>query len=223
MPTQRINELLTSLSFDKKLIGVGSIFMIISLFMPWYQDRDTFNTGDMFFGMTGPLYLAGFSILVLAGFNIAYVIFDALKRKMPLLSIRPSSFFLFAGLASFYILLIVNSVYFHPKFGFNINMKQSDFGMFFAFISASLITIGGYLSGRNKVSLLKDFQQEAEAVPEQRTHEPLVKIPTQEVRKPKENLRTPMTSTSQSPTTQTQIVQPEEAAKPAPQVYRMDL
>lgn len=228
MPTRRINELLLSLPFDRKLIGAGSVLMILSLFMPWYQDRDTFNTGDMFFGLTGPLYLAGFSILVLAALNITFIVFDVLNKKMPFITMKASSFFLLAGLVSFYVLLLVNSVYFHAKFGLNITIKQSDFGMFFAFIAASLITIGGYLAGRDKVSLLKDFQKEAQEqpvkMPSQSAHATIAKLPSQEIRKPKENLRTIPSSPAaqQNSGVQTQI-QAEEAAKTPPQPYRMDL
>lgn len=243
MPTRRINELLSSLPFDKKLVVVGSILMVFSLFMPWYQDQDRFNTGDLFLGLTGPLYLAGFSLLILAALNLALIVFDILNRKMPLFSIRSQVFFLIAGLASFYILLVINSVYFHPKFGINITVKQSDFGMFFAFIAASLVTIGGYLAGRDKASLLKNFQQEAQApmvktlsqeplvkMPQLKPHENLIKTATTNMRKPQVRSVTPSTERiGASPhagnhqAVQTKIAEPEEAAKPPPQPFRMDL
>jgi hypothetical protein len=216
MPTKRINQLIGDLPFERKLLAVGSILMVISLFMPWYQDVDQFKTGDVFFGLSGPLYLVGFSVLALMAVNIALMISDAFGKKMPFLNIKPSSFFLASGIVCFYLLLIANSVYFHSKFGVNIAIKQSDFGMFFAFIAASLVTIGGYLASRDRATLLKEFEEQIQ--------QPMVNMPQQDIRKPKENLRSmPQTNLAPQKLMQTQLAQPEEPPKPAAQSFRTDL
>jgi hypothetical protein len=182
MPAKRINQLLKDLSFEKKLLGAGSLLLALSVFFPWYQDLDSFKTGDIFLGITGPLYLVGFSLFALAVINIALIVSDELGKKIPFFTLRPSSFFLASGLITFYLLMVINSIYFHNKFGVNITVKESQFGMFLAFIAASLMTIGGYLTGREKKTILKEFQERAQ--------EPLIKIPDPvDIRKPKENLR----------------------------------
>ena len=181
MPTKRIKQLIMDLPMEHKIVGGGSILMAISLLLPWYQDLDSFHTGDMFLGLTGPLYLLGFSILAMSLVNIAFIVFNALEKKLPV-NIRPASFFMVSGIVSFFLLIVANSVYFHPKFGVNITLKESQFGMFIAFIAASLLTVGGYFALRDKQALLKEFQEQAQ--------EPLIKIPEpMEIRKPKENLR----------------------------------
>jgi hypothetical protein len=241
MPTPRITQIISSLPFEKKLIGTGSILMVISLFFPWYQDLDSFHTGDTFSGLTGPLYLGGFTFLILASLSILFIIADHFDKKIPLFNFKTSRFYLWSGIFSFYLLFLIGSVYFHPAFGVNITMKQSQFGIFIAYISASLLTIGGYLSGRERKTLMKEFEAE--------TREPVIKIPNPEQRKPRENLRNiPVTPPQRAPVpqqpamdlnmpvqakVQVPVMQNATAAEPVaadidtdrknPQPFRMDL
>ena len=150
MPAKRINQIIMDLPFERKLLGAGALLMAVSTFLPWYRDLDSFKTGDTFIGLSGPLYLVGITILAMSIIDILLVFMEATEKKIPVTSVKPSTFYLASGLVAFYLLLIVNSVYFHNKFGVNITLKESQFGMFMAFISASLITIGGYLSTDRK-------------------------------------------------------------------------
>jgi len=180
MPTKRLNQIFKELSFDKKLLGIGSLIMIISVFLPWYQDLDSFKTGDMFLGITGPAYLAGVSLLLLAGMNLFLLSMDYLGKKISWLPMKNGVFYMFVGIFALYVLVLVNSVYFHAKFGVNITLKQSQFGMFTAFIAAGLITVGGYLSLQDKGAILKEFRE--------KTQEPMIKVPEQD-RKPEKGIK----------------------------------
>ncbi len=180
MPSKSINQIVGELSFDKKLLAAGSLLMIVSAFLPWYQDLDSFRTGDMFLGISGPMYLAGFSLIALAALNLAFIYADYSGRKIPKLPVKKHVLFMFTGIFAFYALILVNSVYFHPKFGVNITLKQSQFGMFLSFISAALITFGGYLSMKDKAGILKEFRDE--------TAEQLISVPAQE-RNPEKSIR----------------------------------
>ncbi len=142
--------------------------MIVSVFLPWYQDLDSFKTGDMFLGITGPLYLAGVSLLVLSGVILATMYLAYAGKKPSWMPRSNSAFYLAVGIFAFYMLILTNSVYFHAKFGINITMKQSQFGMFLAFIAASLISIGGYLSMLDKKAGIREFEKSVS--------EPLVQV-----------------------------------------------
>ncbi|MFC1749340.1 hypothetical protein ACFL2V_11095 [Pseudomonadota bacterium] len=179
MPNKRLIQLVSDLPLPKKILGAGTLLMIISLFLPWYQDKDTFNTGVEFSGLSGPLFLMGLTLLALSILSAAALIMGGMNKKVPFLPFKASALYLFNGLFSFYVLLIANSVYFHQNFGLNITFKQSRFGMFFAFIAASLITIGGYLDARDKGSIMKEFNEDID--------ETFIKVPEQE--KPKVNIR----------------------------------
>jgi len=203
MPTKRVSDIFKELTYDKKLLGIGSLILIASVFLPWYQDMDSFNTGDMFLGVTGPLYLVGFTLLAIGVLNLFLLVSEFSGKKVSYMPFKSSSIYLASGLFIFYALMVVSSVYFHQKFGINITVKQSQFGMFTTFIAASLITIGGYLIGRDKKTLLKEFQDEAKG---KVTAEPFIKMPEQE--KPKENIR---------PEPVINQPQPQRQAVPAPQ------
>ena len=232
MPNKRINQFISELSLPKKILGLGVVLMAFSLFFPWYQDKDTFGTGVEFSGITGPLFLMGLSVLALSGLCVAAIILSAKGKKIPFLPFKTSVLYLFTGLFSFYVLIVANSIYFHPYFGLNITFKQSRFGMFIAFIAASLITIGGYLDSRDRSSVLKEFHDEI--------GEPVIKVPEQE--KPKANIRKeipayesqsrPVQQTIeqakiQNPNRETQYVQHSQPQRDeqisSPQPFRTDL
>jgi len=168
MPNPRITQIITELPFEKKMVGIGSFLMILSLFFPWYQDLDSFRTGDTFTGLTGPMYLAGFSFLIISSASILVMVMDYLNKQVPLFKIKPTKLHLWSGIFSFYMLFLVGSVYFHPAFGVNITMKQSGFGMFIAYAAAALLTTGGYLEGRGKAAV-KEFEKETRE-PEAQKH-----------------------------------------------------
>ncbi len=222
MPSKSLVQIVGALSFEKKLLGIGSILLVLSLFLPWYQDLDAFKTGDMFLGITGPLYLAGYSLLIVGAANLAFLFLEMQSKKIPFLNIKYSSFFFAAGLFTFFMLAIVTSVYFHPKFGINITLKQSQFGLFFSFIAASCMTIGGYLTTRDRATLLQEFEKEA--------RDPFIEMPKQE--KPKESLRNnPPSEPAAQPIPVNEKAsenlipeqKPKEVSKEPAQTYRMDL
>lgn len=208
------------------MVGIGSIVMVLSLFFPWYQDLDSFRTGDTFTGLTGPMYLTGFTFLVIASLSLLFMVMDYLDRKVPLFKIKTSKLHLWSGIFAFYNLFLVGSVYFHPAFGVNITLKQSGFGMFMAYAAAALMTAGGYLEGRGKAAV-KEFEKEtrepasqgqqggpAKTVVEAKVVHPMIE------RKPREIHRTaaPQKTPSVQPTMgleMEQDVQPEPVAPAA--------
>lgn len=181
MPNPRLTQIIAELPFEKKIVGGGALLMLIGLFFPWYQDLDSFRTGDTFSGLSGPMYLVGFSFLLIASFSILVLVMDYLDKKVPLFKVKTAKLHFWSGIISFYLLFLVGSVYFHPAFGVNITLKQSGVGMFIAYASAALLTIGGYLEGRGKAAV-KEFEKE--------TREEMVAPEVERGRPmPRENLR----------------------------------
>lgn len=128
-----------------KIVGIGSVLAILSIFMPWYEDLDAYNIGDRFFGISGPTMLIGIFILAMSAL-VFWTFYAHLRGKRPpKMPVTEHIFNMFAGAQSFFLLIIVNSIFFHSKFGVNITLKESKFGMTVAFIGTFLITLGGYL------------------------------------------------------------------------------
>lgn len=182
MPQPRLQKIITELPFDKKLIAAGAVLLVLSLFLPWYQDIDSFHTGQSFTGLSGPLYLVGFSFLVMALLALTFIGMDYFNKRISFFNIKSSRMYFGFGIFSFYLLFVVNSVYFDRDFGINIAMKESQYGMFLAFIACALLTMGGYMTLRERKSILQEFEEE--------TREPAIMIPKIQQQKPRENLRT---------------------------------
>lgn len=148
----------------QKVIGIGSLLTIISAFLTWYRDIDAFDRGGAYLGITGPLYLIGYVIICLSAFSLALTVFHLLEKKIPSLPIKESMVYIFGGATSLFLLVIANSIYFHPQFGLNITSKEYGIGMMLAFIGSVAITIGGVMQNRERGTsrLIKEFQEEAQ-------------------------------------------------------------
>jgi len=163
MPTPKIQDKFINLPLPHKIIGIGALVALIGAFLPWYQDIDAFNTGDKFSGVSGPLYLIGYIVIGLSLISLILTGFHLFEKKIPSLPLKESMIYILSGAFSLFLLVITNSVYFHPKFGINITSKEYQFGMIFAFIGAFAAIIGGVLQNKERgtARLIEEFQSEA--------------------------------------------------------------
>lgn len=129
------------LSFKRKMILIGAFVGVISVFFPWYSDVDRFNVGDTFLGITGPLYLAGILTLIAFGSSVAVIMRRVLKSPLKL-PIKEGNLHIASSVLSLLMLVLTNSVYFHPKFGISLADKQVGIGMMMAIIGLSVM--GGF-------------------------------------------------------------------------------
>jgi hypothetical protein len=95
----------------------------------------------------------GFSLLILAAGNILLSIAHPLH--IPVLKkvseAKIGKWQIIGGFAAMYLLVIINSVYFHPQFGLNILNKKSEIGVMMALVATVMMCIGGYLGLRLKL------------------------------------------------------------------------
>ena len=142
----------SKLSSDQKLNIIGSTLLVISLFANWFSDKDVFRSGDTFSGLNGPLYLIGYSMLILATGNLLLSLAQAIKFPI-IKNISKSNtgkLQMAIGFGTMYLLVLINSVYFHPQFGLNVLSKKSEAGVLLALIASVMICVGGYLAYRQK-------------------------------------------------------------------------
>lgn len=152
MTIARIKETFFRLPKEIKFIGAGALVLAISTFLPWYADMDSYRIGDEFLGITGPSSFVGIVILLLSGLSLWIFSYHLLERKVPRLPVREGIIHLFVAAESLFLLLLVNSIFFHPKFGVNITLKESRFGMTIAVIGAVILLVGAYLKNRDEVA-----------------------------------------------------------------------
>lgn len=153
MPQKRFFQYYRELSFEQKMIAFGGLLAAISVFMPWYQDIDRFETGFKFYGITGPLYLVGLFFLA-TGLSILGTLFvNRIKARVENFGFKLAHFYLVCGGFLLFLLILTNSVYFHQNFGVNITAKEFRFGMVFAFFATGLILAGGFFLRRARPKL----------------------------------------------------------------------
>lgn len=152
MSLARIKETFLRLPRHTKLIGVGSLILAVSTLLPWYADLDSYKIGDEFLGVTGPASFVGIVVILFSGFSFWIFLQSLLQRRMRRLPVREGIIHLAVATESLFLLVLVNSIYFHPKFGVNITLKESRFGMTIAFAGAIILLIGGYLQNREEIA-----------------------------------------------------------------------
>jgi len=150
MPQENMFDKIGKLSLGLKLVGFGAALTFMGAFLPWYADLDTFNTGEKYIGLNGPLYLLGFLIFAFAIASLCLVGFRLLEKKLPRLPLEEAHFYIFVGAMSLFLLIITSSIYFHSKFGVNITMKEMKFGMIMAFAGAISVLLGGLKLNKDK-------------------------------------------------------------------------
>ncbi|EKD92565.1 MAG: hypothetical protein ACD_28C00403G0008 [uncultured bacterium] len=133
------------LDVTRKWLLLSNLLIAVSAFMPWYQDMDAFGAGDRYLGVTGPLFLVGIVLFLSGMAGSALSLYPHLGQSLlNKISLKEGALFCFLGLHNLFLLLLANSIFFHPKFGVNITLKSTGFGMFASFIGVLLLTWSGY-------------------------------------------------------------------------------
>lgn len=140
---------LQNLSLSNKILAVASILLMISALLPWYTDIDKYKIGDSFLGITGPMYLAGFIVLIAGVLSFTLVAFNFLDKKIPKLPLSEVQTYFSSAAISVIMLILAASVYFHPKFGINITEKNAGIGMFLGFIASGILVLGAFLEKKS--------------------------------------------------------------------------
>lgn len=149
MNTSRLKDSFARSARQTKIMLVSASVLALSTFLPWYQDVDTYRTGDQFLGVTGPTSFIGFSILALSLSSLLLTSYTMLGKRLIKLPWKDSSFHLFAGIQSLFLLFVANTIFFNPQFGINITLKESQFGMTIAVISCVAFIYGSYVTHKD--------------------------------------------------------------------------
>lgn len=165
MLTRRTKNELKNLPLSDKIIGVAILFMSISVFFPWYQETDPWGGNpEQYLGISGPLYLIGWVILLISGYLLNIFLFYALKKENPKIALKIdlNLQYLIGAVIVLFFNLLNYSIYFHQKFGVNPLRKELRVGMILAFFGASTLVIASYIKYRQEFRLNKPYLSEAE-------------------------------------------------------------
>lgn len=148
--TKRIKQGFLRLPMTKKAILLSSAALMLSAVLPWYDNRNSFGVGETYLGIQGPLFLVGYLALAFGAvifFNMFFPLmgrnFFKLKRKSGMVS-------MVLGMQTLFLLLVANSVFYHPEFSANVSHKGLRFGMFVSFVSLAILVTAGLLTHRKE-------------------------------------------------------------------------
>lgn len=156
-------------SLEGKMAFLGSFTMMAGLFLPWYKDVDNYDATQTFLGISGPLYLAGLFIGSAALIGI-FIGFNKLSnRSEKFLGAEYKTVYIAQSFFAIFMTILAASVYFHPKFGFNLLEKEAGVGMYLTFFSAvttlfSGLKLNSAVKTQGKVVLEKPISQKVNEV-----------------------------------------------------------
>jgi hypothetical protein len=148
--TQRAKQGFLRLPVVKKAILLASAALMISAVLPWYDNRNSFGVGETYLGIQGPLFLVGALVLVFGAISFFNMALPLLGRNFFKLNRKSGVTAVILGLQSLFLLVVANSVFFHPSFGTNISHKGTRFGMLIAFASIGVMVIAGWMTHRKE-------------------------------------------------------------------------
>jgi len=161
MVLNKIKEKIKSLSGPEKIIMFSVFALFISTLLPWYSDVDKYGDGVTYLGITGPLYLSGFIILSLSALSIFFIF---TKSEFKIIPLNDKNIHIVTITLSALMIVLVSSVYFHPKFGMNISNKKAGFGMLLATMSLVTTVLGVLLSSKIKKNRFTNLDRHSQSL-----------------------------------------------------------
>lgn len=130
----------------KKAILAGSAALMLSTVMPWYDLRNSFGVGNTYLGIQGPLFVIGFLVLGCGAVSFFNMFFPLMGRQFFNLRKRGGSTAMLLGGQALLLLLVANSIFYHPDFGASVSNKATRFGMVITFASIGMMIIAGWIA-----------------------------------------------------------------------------
>lgn len=158
--TKRVQQGFLRLPFAKKTILISSALLMISPVLPWYDNRNSVGVGESFIGLKGPLFLVGVFCLSFGAISFFNLFLPLLGKNFFKLRRKAGAVSAILGMQCLFLLIIANSVFFHPSFGLTGASKGTRFGMIAAFFATALMLIGGWLAHRKEKNGEEDEMEE---------------------------------------------------------------
>lgn len=156
MILRRIKHTILRLSPEEKVIGLGSLLVIVATFLPWYSVVFSFDKKmESFSGFAGDLGVIGFVSFLLVLLALLVLVGEHMGFKMPTFHYsKEQALFFLMGESAFLVLLMV-AVY--TKRSLEFTSAELRFGIYLALIGAFL----GAFAAFSQIQKLR--KQEVEA------------------------------------------------------------
>jgi len=149
---RKIGERLLDLSLDQKLIGIGSIIVLISTYLPWYTygqllDDIVKSKTVVLNAFSGDTFIIGYIVFLFALLSLIHIILDFLNLPLPRLPGSEPVRHIFLAGESLFLLIILLIIFNSYELSFSRGYSDggAGFGIFIAIIGEILILVGGRL------------------------------------------------------------------------------
>ncbi len=157
MNLRRIKHTLLRLTAEEKVIGIGSIAMLIGTFMPWYGVIMNFDKKSLTeTGFSGDLGVIGFVIFILSIISLIVLVGENLHLPLPKFGYKREQILFFLIGESFFLTLITMAIY--TKRSLEFTEAGLRFGIYLVLIGAFFGALSGFaLIQKKKTKEVKEF------------------------------------------------------------------
>lgn len=155
--SRRIKQGFLRLPTSRKAVLLSSALLSVSVIMPWYDQRNAAGVGESYLGFQGPLFLIGLLVAAAGIISFSNLFLPLMGRNYFKMRKKSGQLSLVLGLQSLFMVLIANSVFYHPAFGIGASQKATRFGMVIAFASLFVMISAAWQVHRREKN--GDFEQ----------------------------------------------------------------
>lgn len=178
---RRLKHMLFRLSAEEKVIGIGGLAVILSVFMPWYSVVLSFEKGVTESGFSGDLGVVGFVVFLITLISLGFLMGDHLHFRLPRFGFGKEGIILFFSAESAFLLLLEIAIF--TKRSLDYTNAEIRFGLYMALIGSVLATFAAFaqLQKLQKKEAKSFFEHEPEPMEmEEVTEEPTPEEPIAE-------------------------------------------
>lgn len=191
--SKRIKQGFLRTPLVQKMVLLSSALLMLSPLFPWFDNRNSFNTGETYIGLAGPLFLVGALVMAFGAISFFNLFLPLMGKHFFKMRKKSGMLAMILAVQSLLLIGVANSVFFHPSFGTNVSHKGTRFGLFMAVIAIGFMIGAGYLTHR------KEKNGEIEDIEDIMTNEEVEPAPIQAV--PQHNVQPVQSSSYPRPLT----------------------
>lgn len=168
MNLRRIKHTLLRLSAEEKIIGVGSLLIIVGAFMPWHSIVMSFDKKSITqTGFGGDLGVIGFVIFIMAILTLLSLVGDHMHIKLPQFGYSKEQVLFFLMGQNAFLVLLTIAIY--TKRSLDFTEAELRFGIYLALIGAFLGAFAAFaqIQKTKKKEVQEFFGQEDEEIDEE--------------------------------------------------------